>query len=41
MRCARVTFLSSRTNTMLSIPLLVLMARFRPETIRSWRGLDS
>ena len=25
-RCARVTFLSSRTNTMLSIPLLVLMA---------------
>lgn len=26
MRCARVTFLSSRTNTMLSIPLIVLMA---------------
>ncbi|HZP87939.1 MAG TPA: urate hydroxylase PuuD [Burkholderiales bacterium] len=26
MRCARVTFLSSRTNTMLSIPLLFLMA---------------
>ena len=25
-RCARVTFLSSRTNTMLSIPLLVFMA---------------
>jgi uncharacterized membrane protein len=25
-RCARVTFLSSRTNTMLSIPLLFLMA---------------
>jgi uncharacterized membrane protein len=25
-RCARITFLSSRTNTMLSIPLLVLMA---------------
>ena len=26
MRCARVTFLSSRTNTMLSIPLLLMMA---------------
>ncbi|MFO1321105.1 MAG: urate hydroxylase PuuD [Burkholderiales bacterium] len=26
MRCARVTFLSSRTNTMLSVPLLLLMA---------------
>jgi len=25
-RCARITFLSSRTNTMLSIPLLVFMA---------------
>jgi uncharacterized membrane protein len=25
-RCSRVTFLSSRTNTMLSIPLLVFMA---------------
>ena len=26
LRCARITFLSSRTNTMLSIPLLVFMA---------------
>ena len=25
-RCARITFLSSRTNTMLSIPLLFFMA---------------
>jgi uncharacterized membrane protein len=25
-RCARVTFLSSRTNTMLSVPLLFFMA---------------